>query len=841
LRKNAAIQAHSTEGGSLTLSHLAWPSAWLDSEGAIIQSNPALRAILAMTGITATGLSDYLEADQATGLRLAIARLMVSREPAQVELRMTANGNARHYIASLSLCPVLSGAATILVQLADISRLKSEMDDLAIRESRWNHALVSSASGVWDQRMDGDYYYSDIWRRIRGLRPDDPIPSTTEEWLEWVHPHDRQHVVHCIERQNAGDPDYLTFQYRERHREGHYIWIECRGACIETDDQGQALRITGTDTDVTARKAQEEWQEGLSRRLRLALDISRIGVFETDFDAGISVWDDAMRRIFEVETEDEIRIGNLWEEKLHPADRDRVLAHVSRRIAMREPFNDDFRIIARDGSVRYIRANSLPYVDHDGRLKMIGVNWDVTEDRKLREALEHQKALAEAHNVELDRTRLAAEQSALHDYLTGLPNRRFLESQIDAWRAAPELNRQGIAVLHIDLDRFKQINDMLGHSAGDAMLKHAARTLQENIRTSDFAARIGGDEFVLLVGFDGSPAPLADVANRIIEAMRQPISFNGHECRFGASIGIAHSTDRLADPRQLLQNADIALYNAKNLGRNRFEFYKPSSRSTLVDAHRLSDELLRGLERDEIVPFYQLQFDARTREITGAECLARWLHPVHGILGPDRFLAVAEDCGVLAQVDRIILEKSLADVNRWNALGLSLPKISVNVSARRLNDPDLAGGLSKLDIRPGTVSFEVLESVFLDRQDEVVRTNLETLRRLSIGIEIDDFGTGHASIVGLLNLKPGTLKIDRQLIEHLPESQEQRVLVMSIIQIARSLKIKVVAEGVETEEHARILKRLGCDVLQGYGLARPTNFEQTTLRLQAQRKSAQVG
>jgi EAL domain-containing protein (putative c-di-GMP-specific phosphodiesterase class I) len=236
-----------------------------------------------------------------------------------------------------------------------------------------------------------------------------------------------------------------------------------------------------------------------------------------------------------------------------------------------------------------------------------------------------------------------------------------------------------------------------------------------------------------------------------------------------------------------------------------------------------------------------LQFDARTREIAGAECLARWQHPVHGILGPDRFLAVAEDCGVLAQIDRIILEKALADVSRWNALGLHLPKISVNVSARRLNDPDLAQGLSKLDIKPGTVSFELLESVFLDRQDEVVQTNLATLRRLSIGIEIDDFGTGHASIVGLLNLKPGTLKIDRQLIEHLPESQEQRVLVMSIIQIARSLKIKVVAEGVETEEHARILKRLGCDILQGYGLARPTNFAETTRRLQTQRKSAQAG
>ncbi|RKE84523.1 GGDEF domain-containing phosphodiesterase [Rhizobium sp. AG855] len=839
MRKNAAVQAHSANARSLTLSNLAWPTALLDADGVILDRNLALVDILALTGTDSACFTDYLDSDDATALDLAKNRLLNPGDITQIEIRITAGTTVRHFLASLSRAPATAGA--VLLQLAEITRLKADMADLAIRESRWNHALVSSASGVWDQRMNGDYYYSDIWRRIRGLGPNDPIPPTTEIWLESVHPHDREHVLHCIERQNSGDPAYLTFQYRERHHDGHYIWIECRGACIETDDQGRALRITGTDTDVTARKAQEEWQEGLSRRLRLALDISRIGVFETDFDAGISVWDDAMRHIFEVDEEDEIRIGDRWEEKLHPDDRERVLANVTRRIEMRETFTDDYRIIARDGSTRYIRANSLPYVDHDGRLKMIGVNWDVTEDRRLREELERQKALAEARNEELERTRIAAEHSALHDYLTGLPNRRFLEQRIDDWRAVPEAERHGIAILHIDLDRFKQINDTLGHSAGDAMLKHAAKILRDSIRPSDFAARIGGDEFVLLVAHSGTTTALSDVATRIIETMRQPVWYNGHECRFGASIGIAYSNDRLADPRQLLQNADIALYNAKNLGRNRYEFYKPSSRSMLVDAHRLSDELLRGLERDEIIPYYQLQFDARTRDITGAECLARWQHPEHGILGPDRFLAVAEDCGVIAKVDRIILEKSLADVARWKALGLDIPKISVNVSARRLNDPDLAQGLSKLDIKPGTVSFELLESVFLDRQDEVVRTNLETLRRLSIGIEIDDFGTGHASIVGLLNLKPGTLKIDRQLIEHLPESQEQRVLVMSIIQIARSLKIKVVAEGVETEEHARILKRLGCDVLQGYGLARPTDFERTTIRLREQRKSAQAG
>lgn len=258
----------------------------------------------------------------------------------------------------------------------------------------------------------------------------------------------------------------------------------------------------------------------------------------------------------------------------------------------------------------------------------------------------------------------------------------------------------------------------------------------------------------------------------------------------------------------------------------------------IADASRLSSELLRALENDEIFPHYQLQFDARTRAVVGAECLARWNHPTRGIIGPDKFLTIAEEYGVLAQIDGLILEKALADHEAWRAEGIAPPKLSVNVSARRLTDPDLARGLQDLDIKPGTVSFELLESVFLDRQDAAVMSNLDMLRRLAIDVEIDDFGTGHASIVGLLNLKPTTLKIDRQLIEDVPHSQEQRILVKSIIQIARSLGIKVTAEGVETEEHARILCRLGCDVLQGYGLAWPTSFEETS-KLLRNKKSAQ--
>lgn len=825
--------------GEMDISQLPWPAAWLEPDGIIRSANEAMCEAFGEQHIAGHNVVEWLNGADAPKMVVALSRTM-DGIPSVLEITK-ANGDRRHFIATLAGPSVHgSGPAPTFLQLTDITSLRRELYEVKERESRWNHALVGSLSGVWDQRSSGELYYSEIWRQIRGMRPGDLFPPTMEDWLQLVHPQDRERVVHCIERQNAGDPEYTVFQYRELHREGHYVWIECRGACVERDDEGKPARIVGTDTDITARKQQEEWLDGLSRRLKLAVDISGIGIFETDFEAGTSEWDEGMRRIFEVENDCDVQIGGFWESKLHPEDRSRTLAHVAAKIAELKPFTDNYRIIAKDGSTRYIRSNSLPFMDHDGRLKMIGVNWDVTEDQRLRQELEQQKILAEARNAELERTRLEAEQSALHDYLTGLPNRRYLEEKLEEWRAGKGTLGAGIAVLHIDLDRFKQINDTLGHGAGDAMLTLAARILRENIRVKDFAARIGGDEFVVIIDHEGATSTIAAVASRIIAHMRQPAWYNGQECRFGASIGIAHTLTRDIDPKQLLQNADIALYKAKNLGRNRYEFYAPASRTILADASRLSGELLRALENDEIFPYYQLQFDARTRSVVGAECLARWRHPTRGIIGPDKFLPIAEEYGVLAQIDGLILEKALTDLEGWRAAGIAPPKISVNVSARRLTDPDLARGLHDLDIKPGTVSFELLESVFLDRQDAAVMSNLDMLRRLAIDIEIDDFGTGHASIVGLLNLKPTTLKIDRQLIEHVPDSQEQRILVKSIIQIARSLGIKVTAEGVETEEHARILSRLGCDVLQGYGLAWPASVADATELLRKHKKSAQA-
>jgi diguanylate cyclase (GGDEF)-like protein len=409
--------------------------------------------------------------------------------------------------------------------------------------------------------------------------------------------------------------------------------------------------------------------------------------------------------------------------------------------------------------------------------------------------------------------------------LTGLPNRRYLDEMMASHVEKFETTGERAGLLHLDLDRFKQINDTLGHAAGDAMLMHAARILKTNLRAGDFVARVGGDEFVVLCKIDDADKPrwnelLARLADRIIVQMHQPVPYHGHECRFGVSIGIACDLDQLADPGRLLVNADLALYRAKSRGRNRYQFFNDALQAEIVTTKRIADEILSGLERNEFVAYYQPQFDAATHAIVGVEALARWNHPTEGVLAPDGFIKIAEELNAVATIDRMILEQTLGDFNDWASSGLKVPKASVNVSARRLHDEELIRSLGKLAIKPGTISFELVESIFLDENDELVTWNVEQIKALGIDIEIDDFGSGHASIVSLLRLKPYRLKIDRQLVTPIIKSPAQRQLVGSIIDIGRSLGIEVLAEGVETMEHARVLKMLGCNALQGHAFAR---------------------
>lgn len=803
---------------------LPFAMAAIDDAGLLLFANASFRSEWIGDSCQPRFFGDLVHTQDRSTLSQKLDDLVACLTPQRLEVRLD-KSEAASRAALVSLAPLataFNGQTVIAVLLSDITEQKRHIEDLSERESRWNNALVSSVSGVWDHNYaTGQKYYSPVWRQIRGMSPDDPLAPSTQAWLELVHPDDRAHVVHAMERQNAGDPAFAVFEYRELHKQGHWIWIECRGACVEWDAHGNATRVVGTDTDISARKAAEEAMARMSRRLDMALEISGIGVYESDFDTGEVDWDERMFRIYGLEKSETVVIGGLWESLLHPDDAERVQANVRRHIARPERFSDEYRVVLQNGSERVIRTRTMPFIDGNGHQKMVGANWDVTADVMLHRELERAKMLAEARNRDLEAARSRIEHNAMHDYLTDLPNRRYLDEMLDHMAAECGRNGHGLAILHIDLDRFKQINDTLGHSAGDAMLKHTATVLKNTVRKGDFVARIGGDEFVILSNFQGSPRKLSNLAERIIKELRKPVLYEGHDCRFGGSVGIACETGPIFDARHLLLNADIALYRAKNQGRNRHEFFSAETQNEIISIKRLSDEILLGLERNEFIPFYQPQFDATTLEIAGVETLARWMHPEHGMLSPDKFLETAEELDAVASIDAIILDKALADFRAWRRDGISIPKLSVNVSHRRLHDPSLSRKLKKLNIEPGTISFELLESIFLDECDDRVLKNLSRLRKLGIDIDIDDFGTGHASIIGLIRLCPRALKIDRQLVRLVSQSQEQRKLVGSIIEIGKSLNIRVIAEGVETPEHIRVLRDLGCDVLQGYALARP--------------------
>jgi diguanylate cyclase (GGDEF)-like protein/PAS domain S-box-containing protein len=810
------------------LNRLAFAAALIDDSGEILESNDLFKSAVSLGDTVRPRLSEIVQPDCLAPLIAAIAVLRTNPDSGRrVDLRLkAAGGSHRRFRAAVSVVQRLSVPSTrqlMLLEICDIEDIVAAdpvPDSLGLRLSS---ALDGAGIGVWDVDMvRGTTTYSDTYRTMRGWDTDAPMPSTLDGVLALIHPEDRPLVARYFSRQRNGELVNSHYEFRQKHRDGHWIWIECRGTCFSSID-GKPNRIVGTDIDVTERKQAEARLTLMSRRLKLAMEVSRIGVFEADFETGLTDWDESMYRLYGVDRDSTVKIGELWESLLHPDDRDRVLSTLNDHIARRIPFDDQFRVIRADGSLLYVRSRVMPFDDAEGRLCVIGANWDETEGVVLNNDLKRAKTLAEGRARELEIAKAEIERVALLDPLTDLPNRRFLDKCLTELAATGVVENRGLAILHIDLDRFKQINDTFGHHIGDAVLKHVAMVLTREARANDRVFRIGGDEFVLLRHFDGDRDALELLATRLVEMLRRPVNIGGNDCRFGASIGIAIGDD--AQSQQLLLNADIGLYHAKNRGRNRWEYFNRESRDRLLRTKQVADDILRAFERDEFVPHYQLQFDAHTFDIAGVETLARWQHPTRGLLTPDKFMPVAAELDLLTEIDRRILDKALVDCATFASAGCPMPKCSVNVSAGRLRDPQLAGMIAALPPRSCQLSFELLESIFLDDFDDQVSFNLDEIRKAGIAIEIDDFGSGHASITSLLRLRPNALKIDRELIRTLPDSAEQRSLIRSIIDMGHSLGVTVIGEGVETHDHAFWLRNLNCDLLQGYALARPMPAE----------------
>ncbi len=424
---------------------------------------------------------------------------------------------------------------------------------------------------------------------------------------------------------------------------------------------------------------------------------------------------------------------------------------------------------------------------------------------------------------------------AYHDPLTGLGNRALFREQLDAAIQRARGEGGSVGVLFLDLDHFKRINDTMGHSVGDRLLLAAADRLRSCVRLSDALARgrnmdehtisrLGGDEFTVLVPAVKKPEDLAKVARRIQNALVEPFELDGRQVLVRASIGITVWPLDGADSEQLLRNADVAMYHAKERGRNEFQFYASSLGETAMRRIELEGRLRDAAERGELELHLQPRVAAATGKLVGFEALLRWRDPERGLILPGDFIAVAEDTGLIVPIGDWVLQHACETVRRWDDAGLPAATLSVNVSARQLRGEPLAERLlahaQAAGIDPRRIEVEITESTLVGGTRNVLET-LQALRALGVRIAIDDFGTGYSCLGYLRTLPVDTLKVDRVFVSRITESETDRALTAAIVAMGRALGLRVVAEGVETAGQAYLLSSWGCDELQGYLMSRP--------------------
>jgi len=384
--------------------------------------------------------------------------------------------------------------------------------------------------------------------------------------------------------------------------------------------------------------------------------------------------------------------------------------------------------------------------------------------------------------------------------------------------------KRQFAVLFVDLDRFKFINDTLGHEAGDLLLKEMSARFKECLRASDVVARLGGDEFVFLVQEVTEPTHVTTVARKVLSAAIQPVEILGQECRVTASIGIAMYPADAADEQSLMKNADMAMYLAKEEGKNNFQFYSKDIKSTSLERMAIETQLRRALDNGEFALHYQPKLDSKTGKINGVEALLRWNNRELGNVSPMQFIPVAEETGMIVPIGRWVLRTACAQNVAWQRAGLPAICVAVNLSMRQFADPDLlsdiAAALQETGMAAHLLELELTESMVMHNVERAVQI-LTAIKEMGVRLAIDDFGTGYSSLAQIKRFPIDTLKVDRSFIRELPRDTEDSAIAEAIIAMGKTLSLTVVAEGVETEEQERFLRERACDEMQGYYFSKP--------------------
>ncbi len=706
------------------------------------------------------------------------------------------------------------------VSLSDDSAgapVASESARLGAPSTDWMfQALLANLDGmVYRCRDDADWtmeFVSEGCARLTGYAPEDLLLNGHVSYEELTYPDDRdpvREVIHAAVEQGRR----FQVEYRIQHADGRIRWVWEHGVGVR-DENGRVVAIEGIVEDITARVESEQALREAERSYRSLFDNAIEGIFRTTPDGRYLDANPALARIYGFATPQEL-VSSLHdiESQLYadPGRREEFMRIVKAR---GEISGFESRVYRKNGDAIWISENARAVFDGEGRvLHYEGTVEDITERRQ---------------------NQARIEQQANYDSLTGLANRSLLNDRLQQAIYTAASYGARLAVVFVDLDRFKYVNDTLGHDVGDRLLQVMGERLTEAVAESDTVARLGGDEFVLLLHGHAGPDTVAAVLERLLPTVAAPLRYGQNDLEVTCSIGAALYPDDGTDSATLLKHADSAMYRAKEQGRNNFQFFTEDLNRAMKERFDLESQLRRGLERGQFELHYQPRVDLTTRKIIGAEALMRWHVPGRGLVSPAKFIPVAEEIGIIGQISEWVLHAACAQNKRWLDAGLACV-VSVNVSPQQFRGdgllPLIEKALTDTGMDPGCLEIEITESTVMDAGERMVET-LHAIKKLGVHIAIDDFGTGYSSLSYLKRFPVDRLKVDRSFVQHMDDADDA-VIVRAIIALGHNLGLKVLAEGVETEEQLAFLRANGCDELQGFLISKPVSAWQMTKLLAA--------
>lgn len=661
-------------------------------------------------------------------------------------------------------------------------------------------------------------YISEGCLQLTGYSSDDFLKSEGITYEEITHEEDRTRLRDII---NAAIKDHQRYdiEYRIIRSNGEIRWVSERGQSI-VNDKGELEAIEGFIQDITEKKASEQAIIEAEKRYRSIFENTVEGIFQTTPDGRYLSANPALAKIYGYDSPEEL-IGSLnnIEEQLYVDKGKRQefseLMQLSERVT-----NFESQVYRKNGSIIWISENARTVRDHNGNLIYYeGTVEDITVRRENTAIIEYQ---------------------ATHDDLTGLPNRVLLKDRLyQAIRSAERTDSQ-LAVVFIDLDQFKDVNDSMGHHAGDNLLITMAERLKGCVRESDTVARPGGDEFVLLLSNLHSLDSLSQMLQRILEATAEPCHIDGREFVVTCSLGISIFPEDGKDSDTLLKHADNAMYKAKHAGKNNFQFYTKELNALLLERLELEYHLRHAIKNGEFELFFQPKASLSSGRLTGVEALIRWHSPIHGLISPSKFIPIAEESALIEQIGEWVLEEACNKATElYRVTGEILP-VSINVSPRQFYNPELISMidsvLAKTGLHPSCLEIEITEGTLVNQTSKFT-TVLKNLKSLGIKLAIDDFGTGYSSMGYLKNFPIDNIKIDQSFVRDLEIDRANQAILRAIVALAKNLDLGVIAEGIETQLQKNFLAAIGCDQIQGYLLSKPLPMDELVAFVLASKNS----